>query len=283
MQPFDPAPGAPPPRRPSPGFTAEDPGLPVFGAVQPARDAPRPERWRWITPLILLNAGIVGVAVFAGLTLKKSRDELSGLESRLEAVSQLEDERDRALATARDEETRAERLAARLEVVEKTAREAVKEAERTNEKAEDLETRLRKMTNKDEGEVEREGDRVTLKLVDKVLFRSGESELTKQGKRYLRKLGAELKRAKDKQIWVGGHTDDVPIGRRHPRFATNWELSSARALTVVHFFQDVVKIPGERLAAVGFSEYRPVSRKNKAKNRRIEIVLFPTGLELVAE
>lgn len=57
-------------------------------------------------------------------------------------------------------------------------------------------------------------------------------------------------------------------------FVTNWELSAARALTVVHYLQDDAKIDPTRLAAVAFGEYRPVS-KNKAKNRRIEIVLYP--------
>ena len=57
-------------------------------------------------------------------------------------------------------------------------------------------------------------------------------------------------------------------------FVTNWELSAARALTVVHYLQDDAKIDPTRLAAVAFSQYRPVS-KNRAKNRRIEIVLYP--------
>jgi chemotaxis protein MotB len=57
-------------------------------------------------------------------------------------------------------------------------------------------------------------------------------------------------------------------------YVTNWELSAARALTVVHYLQDDAKIDPTRLAAVAFSQYRPVS-KNRAKNRRIEIVLYP--------
>lgn len=65
---------------------------------------------------------------------------------------------------------------------------------------------------------------------------------------------------------------------KHPdavlAFMTNWELSAARALTVVHYLQDEAKIDPARLAAVAFSQYRPVS-KNRAKNRRIEIVLYP--------
>jgi chemotaxis protein MotB len=57
-------------------------------------------------------------------------------------------------------------------------------------------------------------------------------------------------------------------------FTTNWELSAARALTVVHYLQDDAKVDPARLAAVAFGQYRPVSTQ-RAKNRRIEIVLYP--------
>ena len=60
-----------------------------------------------------------------------------------------------------------------------------------------------------------------------------------------------------------------------PRFASNWELSAARALQVVHYLQDTAKIDPSRLAALAFGEYRTVSKSNKALNRRIEIVLYP--------
>ncbi|HEU4616199.1 MAG TPA: OmpA family protein, partial [Kofleriaceae bacterium] len=93
---------------------------------------------------------------------------------------------------------------------------------------------------------------------------------------------------------VQGHTDDTPIvapqkkkvvkkkgkGKEEPeqpevRFASNWELSAARALQVVHYLQDHGKIDPTKLAALAFGEYRPVSKYNKAANRRIEIVLYP--------
>jgi len=97
-------------------------------------------------------------------------------------------------------------------------------------------------------------------------------------------------------VWVQGHTDDQPIyvpppkkdpkakpakkgAKEEPpppvRFATNWELSAARALNVVHYLQDTAKVDPGRLAALAFSQYRPISRTNKALNRRIEIVLVP--------
>lgn len=157
------------------------------------------------------------------------------------------------------------------------------------------------------GEVTTADGAVRLELVDQILFPTGEADLTDNGKQVLAKVGAALKDI-DKQVWVQGHTDDQPIivrkkkpkpeppakkpakGEKKPAtpkpevkdeppdamlpFITNWELSAARALTVVHYLQDEAKIEPTRLAAVAFGQYRPVS-KTKSKNRRIEIVLYP--------
>lgn len=155
------------------------------------------------------------------------------------------------------------------------------------------------------GDVTTEDGAVRVELVDKILFPVGEADLTPSGREVLAQVGAALKEIDDKQIWVQGHTDASPIVVRKPKkkaadakdkkgakvdpkaaeeppatndavlpFVTNWELSAARALTVVHYLQDEAKIDPHRLAAVAFGQYRP-SSKSKAKNRRIEIVLYP--------
>jgi len=159
------------------------------------------------------------------------------------------------------------------------------------------------------GEVTTADGAVKLELVDQILFPTGEADLTQSGKAVLAKVGAALKEIGDKQIWVQGHTDDQPIfskklkplapdpkAKPAPKtaskakkpakpeapkandavlpFVTNWELSAARSLTVVHYLQDEAKIEPTRLAAVAFGQYRPVS-KSRSKNRRIEIVLYP--------
>jgi chemotaxis protein MotB len=156
------------------------------------------------------------------------------------------------------------------------------------------------------GEVTTADGAVRLELVDQILFSTGEADLTDKGREVLAKVGDAVKEL-DKQIWVQGHTDDAPIfvkkpvakkpdpkAKKDPKkkvaekkdpkkddtpdmvlaYMTNWELSAARALTVVHYLQDEAKIDPTRLAAVAFSQYRPVS-KQRAKNRRIEIVLYP--------
>ncbi|HEX7841699.1 MAG TPA: OmpA family protein, partial [Kofleriaceae bacterium] len=91
--------------------------------------------------------------------------------------------------------------------------------------------------------------------------------------------------------WVQGHTDDTPVAQPRPppppargkpgppppapgvRFPTNWELSAARAVAVVHYFQDVAKLEPSRLTALAFGPYAPLSKKDRSVNRRIEIVV----------
>jgi chemotaxis protein MotB len=117
--------------------------------------------------------------------------------------------------------------------------------------------------------------KLTVNVVDKILFDSGKATLKPAGLKVLQQIGDILKTAADKNIQVEGHTDNVPI--HTTQYPTNWELSTARATTVLHFLQDKAGIPGERLSAVGYGEYHPLSSnstaKGRAQNRRIQIVL----------
>lgn len=123
-------------------------------------------------------------------------------------------------------------------------------------------------------------DRLSVSMVDKILFPSGEAELTPEGIKVLERVGNILKNTDNKIIRVEGHTDNVPI---HPRlqkqYPTNWELSTARAANVVRFLQEKVGIAPERMQVIGMSEYQPVASNKTAsgrsKNRRIEITLLP--------
>jgi chemotaxis protein MotB len=155
--------------------------------------------------------------------------------------------------------------------------------------AQAAQAKLAAAIDKASGSVSQEGEEIHLQLVDKVMFKVGDDQLTDKGKQVLDKVAEALKEIPDKQIWVQGHTDDSPIvplppkkGAKPaapvvppPKPITNWELSAARALTVVHYLQDVQHLDPSRLAALAFGQYRPISKKDKALNRRIEIVLYP--------
>ncbi|MEO8846339.1 MAG: OmpA family protein, partial [Kofleriaceae bacterium] len=133
----------------------------------------------------------------------------------------------------------------------------------------DEEKKIQGTIDKSQGSVDTEGDEIHLRLVDKVLFPTGEDQLTDRGKAVLDKVAVALKDLPDKQVWVQGHTDDQPIyippakkdpkakplpkGAKPPppapvKFITNWELSAARALQVVHYLQDTAKLDPTRLA-----------------------------------
>jgi chemotaxis protein MotB len=126
--------------------------------------------------------------------------------------------------------------------------------------------------------LEQKGDELVVDLADKILFAQGEAEVSEQGRQVLDRVATTLKKVKSHVFEVGGHTDSSPIVSSKVReaYATNWELSTARATNVVRFLESH-GIPGRSLVAAGFSQYRPVasnsSRYGRQRNRRIEIVL----------
>ncbi|MDX9709260.1 MAG: OmpA family protein [Trichloromonas sp.] len=123
-------------------------------------------------------------------------------------------------------------------------------------------------------------DSLSIDLSEKILFDSGATEVKSEGLEVLRRLGGVLANLQGNDIRIEGHTDNVPISSRlREKFPSNWELSAVRAASVLHFLQETVGLPGERLAAVGHGEFRPVgdnaTPEGRALNRRIRILLKP--------
>ncbi|MBI5205458.1 MAG: OmpA family protein [Nitrospirae bacterium] len=142
-----------------------------------------------------------------------------------------------------------------------------------------LVTELNEEIKKGEIAVTQLRDKLSLSMVDKILFDSGSADVKKDGKKVLDRVAEILKKVADKQIRIEGHTDNVPIGPRiAKKFATNWELSNARATNVVRYLLEK-GIDPKLLSPAGYAEYRPVesneTEEGKAKNRRIGIVLIP--------
>ena len=130
-------------------------------------------------------------------------------------------------------------------------------------------------------------ERVTINMVDRVLFDSGRAVLKSAGVEILRRVSEVLKNTADRQIRVEGHTDDVPLKPRlQKRFLTNWELSTARATSVVRYLIHEAGVAPGNLSAVGYADTRPVATNDtpegRAENRRIEIVLYPKDFTEVA-
>lgn len=125
--------------------------------------------------------------------------------------------------------------------------------------------------------VDREG--VVVRVSGSYLFDSGRAELKPNSLGVLDAIAAEL-RPLVNDIRVDGHTDSTPIDS--PRYPTNWELSSARALAVTRYFSETSGIRAGRLMAAGFGEFRPLvpndTREHRAQNRRVEIHLLSSAL-----
>jgi len=126
-------------------------------------------------------------------------------------------------------------------------------------------------------EIETLKDKLTVRVLDRILFKTGSAQILPAGEAVLNKLGKVLATTQD-YIRVEGHTDIVPISDQlKSKFFSNWELSAARAASVVRYLQYDQKIDPLRLEAVGFSQYRPVATGTTAedlqRNRRVEIVL----------
>ena len=119
--------------------------------------------------------------------------------------------------------------------------------------------------------------RLTVNMVEAILFDSGKSEVKPEGLVVLGKVIEILKTVNDKAIRIEGHTDNKPIvGPLTQRYPTNWELSAARAITVSRYLQKQGIEPA-LLSAAAFGEFKPVADNDtvegRARNRRIEIVL----------
>lgn len=121
--------------------------------------------------------------------------------------------------------------------------------------------------------------KLTLDVVDKILFASGEAEVKPEGLAVLKRVVEILKDVQDKAIRIEGHTDNVKIGGAlAKKYPSNWELSAARALNVARYLQKQGIDPA-LLAAVAYGEYKPIADngtpEGRAKNRRIAIILQP--------
>ncbi|MEB3197170.1 MAG: OmpA family protein [Candidatus Sericytochromatia bacterium] len=112
-------------------------------------------------------------------------------------------------------------------------------------------------------------------LIDTSFFDSGSAVLKPAGQRVLKKVAANFKGLPN-EIRVEGHTDSLPI--RTARFASNWELSSARATAVARYMIDQVRLPAHRMSVAAFAENKPVASnglsEGRKRNRRVDIVIL---------
>lgn len=119
---------------------------------------------------------------------------------------------------------------------------------------------------------------LVITVVGDLLFDSGKAKIRQEAHSLLDKVASVLKdNMADFNIGVEGYTDNQPI--KHSGWKSNWELSTARALSVLHYMVSKEDISPDRLSAIGYGEYRPLTpndtREGRQINRRVEIVIQP--------
>jgi chemotaxis protein MotB len=233
-----------------------------------------------VFPLValLLVAGCVSQATYNSKaketeTLAAQNDSLQAQVKSLTA--------DVASLKKEQELTRMEKEALQAKVDELTQKaEKAEKLEKATQTYQDLAKKLEKEIQEGQVQISEMKNRLTMTMLDKIIFPSGSAEISKDGKKVLDKVISILKDVKDKRIQIEGHTDNVPIvSSLKKRFPTNWELSTGRATEVVRYLQENGGIDPHLLSATGYSEFMPVApndtEEGKHKNRRIEIVLLP--------
>jgi chemotaxis protein MotB len=239
----------------------------------------------FLRPLIAPDTRIAGAVERASDAEKAAatqKDRADSLEKSLDTTAKARRDGEAKLAVAE---------AAQAELAGKAAAEAGQ-----HKAAEQLQGKLAAIVDKSWGAVTIDRGEVHVQISDRIVWKPNDDALTDRGKLVLSKIAAALKEVPDKQVWVQGHTDDQPVARavappaapaKKPgkppvvvaapapavRFPTNWELSAARAVGVVHYLQDIAKLDPARLVALGFGQYAPVSTKDRSANRRLEIVV----------
>lgn len=218
----------------------------------------------------------------AGCGISKDKYAAKSIEAD-KYLKQYEDEAGRTAAL----EAKVKELEAKAKSLEEQLARAQKQQEATKQELVALEQKsseyerltksLQSQISAGQVEISELRGRMMVKLKDKILFPSGSASLSREGREALDAVADAFRELQGKNVLVAGYTDDVPTGTRG-RYKDNWDLSAARAISVVRYLQSKEVTP-QMLGAAGFSEYRPVSSnetpEGRSANRRIEIALTP--------
>ena len=187
------------------------------------------------------------------------------------------------LAAAQAAVAKGETVASQLKEQLAAAQARMTDLQKENESAvqthQSLEDEMRAALESKDVTISKLQGKLTVNILDRILFDSGEADLKPDGGTVLRKVAAVLAQHPNLKIHVIGHTDNVPIRpSARSRFPTNWELSTARANAAVRFLCEKAGVDPRRLGAVGYGEFRPVAdnatAEGRAKNRRIAITIL---------
>jgi chemotaxis protein MotB len=224
----------------------------------------------WIIGSVLTVALLLGLLAFSSYERKQEVDQ-----ARAELAQ--------ARAAATQSQAQAADLKDKLAQSQARVDELQKEQETASQTHKSLEDEMRAALESKDVTISQLQGKLTVNILDRVLFDSGEVELKPDGAAVLRKVAAILAQHPNLKIHVIGHTDNVPIrASARSRFPSNWELSTARATAAVRFLTEKAGVDPRRLGAVGYGEFRPIADnatpEGRARNRRIAITLLSEEL-----
>jgi chemotaxis protein MotB len=227
-------------------------------------------KYTWLIASILTATLLAGLM---GFSLYTTRQELAQVRK------QGEETRSAAAKAA----TEAARLKEELAESQSQAEAMRKEKEATVQSHKSLEDEMRAALESKDVTISQLQGKLTVNILDRVLYDSGEAVLKPDGEAVLQKVAAILAQYPNLKIHVIGHTDNVPIrGGLRGRFPSNWELSTGRATAAVRFLTEKAGVDPSRMGAVGYGEFRPVADNStadgRAKNRRIAITILSEEL-----
>ncbi|MFW5876376.1 MAG: OmpA family protein [Myxococcota bacterium] len=220
--------------------------------------------------------------------LQEAEQQSQALEDRLQDIKAQNQELSSRLAALGQnlEEVQGDRQSLKESLEEtRTALEQLRERqEQAQERLQtfrDLLEKFRSMIESGKLRVRIVRNRMVVELPEGVLFDSGKAKLKDGGESTLAQVAPILREIEERDFQIAGHTDNVPI--RTPRFPSNWELSTRRAVAVArHLIEQGMS--AKRLSAAGYADTEPVAsndtEEGRAQNRRIEIVLVPALDEL---
>lgn len=185
---------------------------------------------------------------------------------------------------ARLEERLAQLKKDKVKETERIAEEKNQEISELERAKKELEESLQKEIGEYKAKLQMTDRGLVITFLSEIFFDSGKDILQAEGKNALKKIAPTLNNEVGASlVAIEGHTDNVPI--KYSGWRSNWELSSARALAVVHYLVDECGVDPERLSANGYGQYHPVAAndtvQNRQKNRRVEIVILPAKINKV--
>lgn len=209
--------------------------------------------------------------------LQKSYDQL--MDESLSKTEQL----NTALKIKSQELEEKERLLLQREKSLKELQEMVSKQDSITKRLNDILRNALLGFNSEDLSVEIKNGKVYVSMSDKLLFKSGKADIEDEGKKALKLLADVLNKNPDIDILIEGHTDNVPI--KTSMYKDNWDLSVARATSIVRILNEDYKVSPQRLTAAGKGEFFPRATNDtaegRAKNRRTEIILSPKLDELM--